>query len=299
MTLVETKEKRKEIFQTIYGVEKFTQILTLFEEEYNSAKDIGITEILQLYKKYSYAIFFMYSPSSIRTNLVKFKNIIKKNGGIYKVNALDIFTIDEVYSPIRADDLARKEELKKELDALDPTTINPQIIIDKIKELKSILDNNEFEIKQRQTKEIVRAYYIVTILGLATGRRFAELLKTLKIEKVKNKIYFRGLVKGNEDIEANIIYLSYEDTIKYLKELREIIDTKNMTTSELNLKYSKKFNLAIKRIGFENIKVTRQNYSIAGSQLFKRENENIQETITRILGHKEVFISALNYSSLK
>lgn len=299
MTLTETKEKRKEIFQTIYGVEKFTQILTLFEEEYNSAKDIGITEILQLYKKYSYAIFFMYSPSSIRTNLVKFKNIIKKNGGIYKVNALDIFTIDEVYSPIRADDLARKEELKKELDALDPTTINPQIIIDKIKELKSILDNNEFEIKQRQTKEIVRAYYIVTILGLATGRRFAELLKTLKIEKVKNKIYFRGLVKGNEDIEANIIYLSYEDTIKYLKELREIIDTKNMTTSELNLKYSKKFNLAIKRIGFENIKVTRQNYSIAGSQLFKRENENIQETITRILGHKEVFISALNYSSLK
>jgi len=56
------------------------------------------------------------------------------------------------------------------------------------------------------------------------------------------------------------------------------------------------FNNALKRLGFQNVKATRHNYSVAGSQLFKREGESIEDTITRILGHRENFTSALNYT---
>ena len=52
----------------------------------------------------------------------------------------------------------------------------------------------------------------------------------------------------------------------------------------------------MKRIGVTNVKSTRHNYSVAGSQLFQKEGETIEDTITRILGHKEVFTSALNYT---
>ena len=52
----------------------------------------------------------------------------------------------------------------------------------------------------------------------------------------------------------------------------------------------------MKRLGVSNVKATRHNYSVAGSQLFKKENESLEETITRILGHKEIFSSALNYT---
>ncbi len=40
----------------------------------------------------------MYSPSSIRNNLVAFKNIIKALGGKYMANALEVFTIENIYS---------------------------------------------------------------------------------------------------------------------------------------------------------------------------------------------------------
>lgn len=98
------KEQRKEVFETIYGVSRFSDILDLFQSDYKSIKNKGLSRVQDLYKKYSYAIFFMYSPSSIRNNLVKFKNVIKEEGGKYKTNALDVFTIEEIYSPIKSKD---------------------------------------------------------------------------------------------------------------------------------------------------------------------------------------------------
>ena len=290
---------RRDTFKAIYGVENFSEILEQFEDDYKRYKNRGINKILQLYKKYSYAIFFMYSPSSIRNNLVKFKNVIKEQGGKYQANALDTFTIDEVYKPIKKKDIETKKELKKSLRSglSDADTINPQIVIDEIKKLKDILDNKRYSIAKNQKEKQVRAYYIVAMLGLATGRRFTELMKTLVIQKRGKKITFSGLLKGNDEtIEGNIIELSYQDVKKYLTELREFSKTENMTESQVNAKYAKVFNNALKRLGYKNVKATRHNYSVAGSQLFKRDNETIEDTITRILGHKEVFTSALNYA---
>lgn len=291
------QEQRREVFQEIYGVSIFSDVLDLFESDYNRYKNKGFSKIQELYKHYSYAIFFMYSPSSIRNNLVKFKNVIKKNGGKYQANALEAFTIDAIYAPIKSKDEDTKKELKAKVQSGENAKIDPQAVIDQIQAFKKELDEKSYSVGRNQKVEQVRAYRILAMLGLATGRRFTELMKTLEIKKRGTKLTFDGLLKGNnEAIEGNIISLSYSEVKKYLKELREFAQTEEMTEGEVNAKYAKVFNNAMKRIGVTNVKATRHNYSVAGSQLFKRDGESLEDTITRILGHKEVFSSALNYT---
>jgi len=292
-------KERAELFNSIYGVNRMNDILELFKKDYNSVKNRSLEGVQKLYKKYSYAIFFMYSPSSIRNNLVRFKNIIKKEGGKYQANAIEAFTIDNVYTPLKKKDVEKKRELKKEVreGTADSQNIDPATIVNQIKELRNTLISKGYAVAKNQKEEQVRAYYILALLGLATGRRFTEILKTLKMSKRKDKIYFDGLLKGNDEkIEGYIIELSYKEVQGYLRELRKFIDT-SLTENQINAKYSRVFNNAIKRIlGYKNVKDLRHNYAIAGSQLFKQENETIEDTITRILGHKEAFTSALNYA---
>jgi hypothetical protein len=295
--MANVQKERRKVFEEIYGVSIFSDVLDLFENDYNRYKNKGFTKIQELYKHYSYSIFFMYSPSSIRNNLVKFRNVIKANGGKYQATALEAFTVDAIYAPIKSKDKDTKKELKEKVQSGDTTKIDPSIVVSQIQALKTELDTKSYSISSNQKEPNVRAYRIVAMLGLATGRRFTELMKTLEIKKRGTKITFDGLLKGNsEAIEGHIISLSYSEVKKYLKELREFAQTEDMTESEVNSKYAKVFNNAMKRIGVTNVKSTRHNYSVAGSQLFKKDGESLEDTITRILGHKEIFTSALNYT---
>ena len=295
----ETAKERAEIFKTVYGVSRLIDVLEQFQDSYNGVKNESVEEVQSLYRDYSYAIFFMYSPSAIRNNLVKFKNIIKKEGGKYKANALEAFTIDNIYAPVKAKETKTKKALKKQIQSgeTDSQNVDPSIIENKIIELKDILDNKKYTFAGNQNENQVRAYYIVALLGLSSGRRFTELLKTLVIQKRGTRLTFGGLLKGNNTaIEGNLITLSYLEFKKYLIELRKTIDTTGITIDKVNGKYSRVFNNAMQRLGFNNVKTLRHNYSVAGSQLFKKDGENIEDTITRILGHREVFTSALNYA---
>ena len=296
----EIAKERAKIFEDIYGVSKMSDILELFRKDYKAVKNKNLDGVQKLYRDYSYAIFFMYSPSSIRNNLVRFKNIIIEEGGKYKANAIESFTIDSIYTPLKKKDREVKSKLKEEVRAgeSDSQNIDPTVVIEKIKELRQIITSKSYHIAKNQNEPQVRAYHLLAILGLATGRRATELLKTLKLSKRGEKYYFEGLLKGNDKkIEGNIIELSYKEVQGYLRELRKFADTKELSESQVNSKYSRVFNNAIKRLlGYKNVKDLRHNYAIAGSQLFKRENETIEDTITRILGHREVFTSALNYA---
>jgi hypothetical protein len=296
----EIAKERAKIFEDIYGVSKMSDILELFRKDYKAVKNKNLDGVQKLYRDYSYAIFFMYSPSSIRNNLVRFKNIIIEEGGKYKANAIESFTIDSIYTPLKKKDREVKSKLKEEVRAgeSDSQNIDPTVVIEKIKELRQIITSKSYHIAKNQNEPQVRAYHLFAILGLATGRRATELLKTFSLSKRGNKIYFDKLLKGNDKkIEGNIIELSYKEVQGYLRELRKFADTKELSESQVNSKYSRVFNNAIKRLlGYKNVKDLRHNYAIAGSQLFKRENETIEDTITRILGHREVFTSALNYA---
>jgi hypothetical protein len=294
------EEQRAEIFLEIYGVSRMGDVLKNFTKDYNSCKNVSAKKAQSLYQSYSYAIFFMYSPSSIRNNLVKFKNVILENGGKHQAVALQSFTIESVYAPIKRKDVERKRELKKALRSnvsASADVESVEIIKGKIKELQRILEERDYLIRGNQTEEQVRAYYILALLGLATGRRFTEILKTLHVINRLGFGFFSGLLKGNDEkIEACIISLSIKDVQSYIREIRRFVKTGDMTEAEVSAKYAKVFNNALKRLGFKNVKELRHSYSVAGSHIFRRENETTEDTITRILGHKEVFSSALNYT---
>jgi len=319
--------QRKEVFKEIYGVSIFSDVLDLFEEDYNRHKNKGLSKVQELYKTYSYAIFFMYSPSSIRNNLVKFKNIIKKCGGKYQSNALEMFTIDAVYTPIKRKDEARKERITTKVLSSDSKkeTITKEILISQISTIKEELDTKSYTVASNQKEEQVRAYRILFMLALATGRRFTELMKTIEISKRGTKLTFKGLLKGNnEAIEGHIIGLSYKDVKTYLKELRAYAQTENMTESQINTKYSKVFNNSLKRFGENglisnellayfksvqrehkgvlvdgepNIKGCRDIYAKVGSVIFfdAQTDRDRTQTASRILGHHYVIQSSEGY----
>lgn len=293
-------QTREDIFKMIYGESRMSGVLKVFRKEYKSVKNVSLVKVNKLFGRFSYAIYFQYSPSAIRNNLVKFKKVIEEEGGKFQAHALEQFTISEIYVPIKRGDVKRKKVLKVQLQEERSETQNElskQIVIKKIIELKDILDNKRYTISANQTESSVRSHYLLAMLGLATGRRFAEIMLSLKIEKRIDDYSFTGLLKKNhEKIEAHIIELSTEETIKYLRELRRIVKTKDMTVAGVNAKYAKTFNNALKRLGFQNVKSLRYNYTIAGSQIFKKKGESVEDTITRILGHIEAFSSALSYT---
>ena len=292
---------RAKIFTSVYGVAKISEIKERFEVDYINVKNKGTKEIYKLYRDYSLAIFYKYSLSSIRNNLVDFKNIIKKNGGKYESIALEAFSLPDIYTPLNHDNTIVKRQLKQDIKDGTNKVIDATKIENEITTLQNILDEKKYFIANNQNEKQVRAYYIAIMLGLATGRRFTELLKTLVVEKHGTKISFSGLLKGNDmKIEGKIIKLTYHQVKEYLTELRAFTQTENLTIKEVNTKYSRVFNNQAKKIRGNknlNMKSTRHDYSIAGSQIFKKKGESVEDTITRILGHRETFTGALNYTS--
>jgi len=291
-------EERALIFKEVYeGATRPKDILKQFEAEYNSCKNRNLGKLEKLFPKYSIAIFYKYALNSISNNLNDYRRVIIKNGGKYESNALAFFTVEGVGAMKDKDSRETKKVIRENIRLGENDMVAPQTVIDSIQSLNKELREKSYTIARNQTEEQVRAYRIVTMLGLSTGRRFTELLKTLEIAKHGKKTTFSGLLKGNNDtIEGNIIALEYKEVKKYLKELREFAKTENMTESEVNAKYAKVFNNAMKRLGYENVKYTRFLYSQAGGQLFQEEGETLEQTITRILGHKEVFTASLSYA---
>ena len=129
--------------------------------------------------------------------------------------------------------------------------------------LKDKIDNDDFVVASSQKFEMVKAYHLIILLALVTGRRQVELLKTLEIDYNKNrkqKIYFKGIVKKgskNTDKEAGVIlFLTVQETKKYLNMLRKLLKVQDMENTKINQKYNGVIASALVRytkdiIGFE------------------------------------------------
>ena len=285
--------ERREAFVLTYGVNTFSEILELFRADYKHTKNKSKEAIYNLYIKYSQAIYFLYSTSSIRNNLVKFKKIIAEEGGRQERNALEIFAVRGVYKSIQKRDTREKKiyhEAQKESKEHFKTHAELSL---QIKEIKEKIDKRTYTIAKNQKEEKVRTYYLAILIGLVTGRRFSEILKTLELTTNNRGIYhYSGLLKGNDrgDVRAYFIDLSYREVKKYLTELRELLDTTSIEVDQINSKYSRVFNNAILKIaGIPSFKKMRDDYAQVASQMYSL-------SIDEVLGHKEIITSGVNYS---
>jgi hypothetical protein len=283
--------ERKEVFKLTYGVDTFSKVLELFRADYKHNKNRAKENIYELYIKYSQAIFFLYSASSVRNNLVKFKKVIEAEKGRQMKNALDIFTVKGVYKPIAKRDHAEKivyHEAQKEDHGHYKTH---EELSKQIKEIKEKIDKRSYNVAKNQKEDKVRAYHLAILIGLVTGRRFSEVIKTLELSSSRGTPYYHGLLKGSEaKIRAYFIDLSYREVNSYLKELRKLLDTTNIEVDKINTKYSRVFNNAIVKIaGIKSFKKMRDDYAQVASKIF---NQSIDE----VLGHKEIITSGVNYT---
>ena len=144
---------------------------------------------------------------------------------------------------------------KKELSLEDDTN---EVFVKKMETFKDFLkeriDNNNFsDIKSNnQTEDTVKFYLLTMFLGITTGRRMIEILKTIELSIKGGTINYKGFAKKSDE-EANewksgyLLFIEPNDAKKYLKMLRNLIDTEDMTAKDINRKYSNVLNSALNR----------------------------------------------------
>jgi len=315
-----SEQIRKETFKTVYGVETIKEVSEQFRAEYKKLKNKknGFDEVSNLFQKYVLSITFLYSIPSIKNNLKIFRKVVSEEGGIWKDTVRTSFYIFDVYKVVDENTktkINKKEEDRKEL------VFSVKSEIERVVELLKN-DREWFKaksgtlVKHNQDPEQVRSYYISYLLGLATGRRFTEILKTVTIVKKGKNYVFKGILKKDRnqktEIEANLLYLSVDETKSYLKELRTFINAKlkatrkktlkDTTEGEINSIFSKVYNNAIKRITakkIENFHELRHYYTVEGTEVFKQGSESDKDTRYRILGHHIREDSTRTYKTIK
>ncbi len=307
-----SEQIRRDTFKTVYGVETVKEVSEQFREEYNKIKNKknGFDKATLLFQKYVLAITFLYSITSIKNNLVMFRKVVNEEGGIWKETVKTSFYIFNVYGAVTTateKKIIEKESNQKGLE-FD--------IKSEIENIKSLLKNKTYKVRGNQDEQQVRSYYISYLLGLSTGRRFTEILKTVTIAKKGNSYIFRGILKKDKsqksEIEANILYLDIDETKSYIKELRTFINAKLKTTRKTTLKettegqinsiFSKVYNNAIKRITDKkilNFHELRHYYTIEGTSVLKNGTESDKDTRYRILGHHIKADSTRTYATIK
>jgi hypothetical protein len=314
-------------FTEIYGVSTQKEILELFRNDCIEHKKIKNDDEAKaesataLFSKYVLAITHLYSLSSIKTNLKAYKKIIKEL-------RLGSIVQDKFYFQGLSTAVSKRTneniEAKKETNKKMPFDVEGEI-----RRVDLILKQKSYKVAKNQNEPQVRSYYLAYIVGLATGRRFTEVLKTMKLVKRGDKIYFQGLLKKkdtvkNKLVEAHILGLSFTLLKSYIKELREYIDKKLKTDKDISLEevseqdintiFSRVYNNAVKRISdrkVPNFHELRHFYTIEHQERYMRHNPQLQglnfsdlEVVLRnvrytVLAHEVTADSTFSYVTIK
>ena len=278
----EEKKEREELFKFLYGGHTWTKVKTVFEKDFRACKNQD--EVIDLYNKFIPYIWFNRAFNYSLNIYVDLRNVIEscdtKHKDFAKSHVFSIGDKDKskgVFA-FKAKKTEKKTLKRKEENTTEFNVKNVEKVVNK---LKDYVDNFDDKLKEGIIKkpnsakvDIIKAYYISFLLGLTTGRRQVELLKTLEIGSRKGKAMFKGLVKqpknAKEAQEGNIIFLSVKDAQKYLRLLRKLLPTDDMTNTEVNKKYNAMFNKAFKdRLVYSEI-------NIVGKDSFLFGNEDVK-----------------------
>lgn len=241
-----------ELSNALYGSSRWSDIKELFTSDLKKCKTHD--DINKLYNKYIPYIWFGRALNTVIKKYTDFRTLIGDSGSKHAKYALEtVFLVGEtvvnkepfnigIYGVTTAK--ANKRQLNKKRSDLRKIDVKKDF--EKlVHTLKYKIDNDIFKTTSSQTVEMVRAYHLIMLLALVTGRRQVELLKTLEIDYNKNrkqKIYFKGIVKkGSKNLEkeaGTILFLTVQETKKYLKMLRQSLPAESLDNTRINQKYN-------------------------------------------------------------
>ncbi len=255
------EKTHEETVKIFYGVSKLNEVRELFKAELlncNERKDV-LTTVTK------YIPFCWMGGRKIKTvarYYTDMRNVIKDVGDQYEDLALDLFSIPtDVYERIK------KADTKKVLEKLDnQETFDEESIRSMIDRLRSQIElsmelgedataddfkENGLPIAKQQTADRARAYLYSTYLAFVTGRRNAEILKTLELVKKNDGWYYKGINKKGvegQEIKAVSLEEDFDFLVKVLDQVRKDLDTTKMKNTEVNSKFNHIFNKAFKKI---------------------------------------------------
>ena len=255
----EEKTEREALFKSLYGGHTWTKVKKTFISDFRKCKNHD--EVSDVYNKYIPYIWYTRTLNTAIGKYTDFRNVIRELDTRQSNHALEtIFSIGD--SDKAKGIFAYKEQTTKTkvIDKIENSSedLNPKDVEKLVNNLRDYIDNFEARRKEGKIKvyssanpDIVKAYYVSFLLGLVTGRRQVEILKTLEISSKRGVVTYKGLSKlpkndNGSPKTGKIIFMSIKDAQKYLRLLRKLLPTDNMTTVEVNKKYNGMFNKAFK-----------------------------------------------------
>ncbi len=238
-----------ELSNSLYECNKWGDIKELFILDYKKCSSKN--DLIMLHNKYIPYIWLGRAFTTVIKKYTDFRGLISNiddNNSSYALASVFLMGETKIKDKIfnkgiyyANNNKAIKKQLQKTTD--DLIEIDLKIVKKFALELKSKIDNDDIVLtSNNQKKESVKAYHLLILLALCTGRRQVELLKTLEIDynkKRKHQIYFKGIVKGGKDKEVGtILFLTVKETKHYLVLLRRLLNTKELTNTQVNQKFN-------------------------------------------------------------
>lgn len=305
-------EDYKELYRFLYGTHNWKNgVEDLFKKDFKACRSHN--DVMKIHNKYMPYMWYGRAFNTTLKMYSNFRKIIKELNTKNTNFALDIaFSIGDedptegvfgYRSHLTGKKLKEKniENQEKKDNSIAPENIDKLVI-----DIKNRIDKDDFTdiTYKSQTTEIVKAYHIAILLGLATGRRQVEILKTFAVSTRRGIPQFSGLVKkalgDDEPKEGTLLFLSIKEVKKYLTMLRKIIDVSEMENSEINRKYNGIFNKALKKytsdvlgdkISFHDLRKIYANYAY-----IKFGNDGDKEMFyQKVLNHEEKLTSDTTY----
>jgi len=274
------QNEREDILSLMYGDTRHEQIQAKFERDIVERKK-NDTEIFCDYSYYLFGNVGIHTTNKLSNTLCRIcKNAVGENREITKLILIPLF--DKAYRNLREKIESKQIPLKTNLS------------------VRAMIGELKAHIANKETTD--REYKIYLYLALVTGRRFVELLQTLKITEDEGQVIYTGVLKKG-DIEKEVFgYFLGEDSVEYVNTLLQELQSpyKRKTQKQLSA-LQRRFALGIFRASGGAIRAPHDCRHlfllemIESGQVAMHEGEGDEQYRRRLLGHQIASDSTRGY----
>lgn len=291
--------KDKDVLLEMYGTRNLTELAEIFLTSVKR-KDAKPEEVII---EFMPALWLGQSFGSVAVRYSAFRKVLKESRSRNAKKALKLLNF-----PAKGYELLNAKKDEKAIEKKGSVTFDTKEVRGLLKNLRKMVETGNYPAgSSRQSPDQIEAYHLSAYIALATGRRFTEVLKTMKIEKHGTKVTIHGLLKkaDEEDMLSNACLLEeYKTVKKALSRLRKIWPTDNLTVDEVGKKFSFTFNRYLKKTILEDDKKTfhdlRALYARECWERYGESNKMDQADFTGfVLGQKKIVTATDHYLKFK
>jgi hypothetical protein len=292
----------KDVAQTLielYGTRSLEKIVDQFEKKIKKRD----ADPDALFQEYLPALWYGQSFGTVATRYSAFRKPLKRMRSKRAKRALELFTF-----PAAGFDLLKKRQDEKALEKKNTQEFDSSKVSELISKIHEMIETEKFPSgESRQKPKRIEAYWLAAYLALATGRRFAEVLKTMDISKHGTKVKITGLTKkspGEDILDGACLLDDYKTVKKALTRLREIFRTNHMSVDKVGKKHSYTFNRYLKqKILEDDSKSFHDLRAMYAEECWKRYGKDSgmshDDFIGHVLGHKKFVTATDHYLKFK